>query len=116
MEENKSKVYALLDEQNRVLRIEGGYSISNIDDISKWTFIDEGNGDRFNLCQANYLEKPVITDCGVPVYEYKNGKIVERPTEEIEAEVQAAEEDAKKNAPATQEDYAEALAKLGVMS
>ena len=38
----KSRVYVLLDEQNRVLRCEGGYTMSNIDDVSKWTYIDEG--------------------------------------------------------------------------
>lgn len=38
----KSKVYVLLDERNRVLRCEGGYTMSNIDDVTKWTYIDEG--------------------------------------------------------------------------
>lgn len=44
----KSRVYVLLDDQNRVLRCEGGYTMSNIDDVSKWTYIDEGAGDRYN--------------------------------------------------------------------
>lgn len=113
MEENKSKVYALLDEQNRVLRIEGGYSMSNIDDISKWTYIDEGNGDRYNLCQNNYLPKPVREIHGVPVYEYKDGKIVERPAEDIEKDIAEAEEEARKHAPATQADFEEALKRMG---
>lgn len=44
----KAKVYVLLDERNRVIRCEGGYTVSNIDDVSKWTYIDEGAGDRYN--------------------------------------------------------------------
>ena len=44
MEIQKSKVYVLLDERSRVLRCEGGYTMSNIDDVSKWTYIDEGTG------------------------------------------------------------------------
>ena len=44
----KSKVYVLLDKRNRVLRCEGGYTMSNIDDVTKWTSIDEGVGDRYN--------------------------------------------------------------------
>lgn len=48
MEIQKSKVYVLLDERNRVLRCEGGYTMSNIDDVIQWTYIDEGVGDRYN--------------------------------------------------------------------
>ena len=48
MEIHKSKVYLLLDAQNRVLRCEGGYTMSNIDAVSKWTYIDEGTGDMYN--------------------------------------------------------------------
>ena len=47
----KSKVYVLLDERNRVLRCEGGYTMSNIDDVSKWTYIDEGK-----LTEGEYRE------------------------------------------------------------
>ena len=51
MEIQKSKVYVLLDERNRVLRCEGGYTMSNIDDVSKWTYIDEGK-----LTEGEYRE------------------------------------------------------------
>lgn len=34
MEIQKSKVYVLLDERSCVLRCEGGYTMSNIDDVS----------------------------------------------------------------------------------
>ena len=51
IEISKSKVYVLLDDRNRVLRCEGGYTMSNIDDVSKWTYIDEGK-----LTEDEYLE------------------------------------------------------------
>ena len=52
MEENKSKVYIKLDEQNRVLRCEGGYTMGNIGNIDEWVLSDKGTGDRYNLCQS----------------------------------------------------------------
>lgn len=44
----KSKVYIQTDERGRITRCDGGYTMSNIDDVSKWTYIDEGVGDRYN--------------------------------------------------------------------
>lgn len=90
MEEYTSKVYILLDEQNRITRIDGGYSISNVD-TETWTFIDEGTGDRYNLCQSHYLEKGLMTEDGIYNYKYENGEVIERSAEEIEAERQARE-------------------------
>lgn len=88
MEEYTSKVYILLDDQNRITRIDGGYSISNVD-TETWTFIDEGTGDRYNLCQSHYLEKGLMTEDGIYNYKYENGEVVERTEEEIEADRQA---------------------------
>lgn len=81
--DEKSKVYVLIDERNRVTRIEGGYTMSNIDDISRWTYIDEGYGDRYNLCQSNYLPKPLGDDRGIYRYKYDGG-IVERTQTEMD--------------------------------
>ena len=85
MEIQKSKVYVLLDEQNRVLRCEGGYTMSNIDDVSKWTYIDEGAGDRYNLCQSHYFDA-LYTEQGVPRYKYEGGSCVLRSEAEVEAD------------------------------
>lgn len=82
----KSKVYVLADEQGRITRVEGGYTISNIQNIEEWTFIDEGYGDKYNLCQSNYFEKPIRTEEGVYRYKLADGKAVERTEEEIEAD------------------------------
>lgn len=88
MEENTSKVYVLPDERGRILRCEGGYTISNIEDISQWVLIDEGTGDRYNLCQSNYFPKPLYEQHGVPVYKLDElDKPVERTAEEIAEDV-----------------------------
>lgn len=83
-----SKVYALMDERGVILRIDGGYSTPS--DLTGWTQIDEGEGDRYNLCQTHYL--PELTDRdGVPHYKMVTGKIVERTAEEMEEDRPAAE-------------------------
>lgn len=86
MEENKSKVYILLDSNNRITRCEGGYTLSNIKDISKWTLIDEGEGDKYNLCQTHYFEDGIMTDDGIYRYKYENGTCVRRSEEETAAD------------------------------
>lgn len=86
MEIQKSKVYVLLDERNRVLRCEGGYTMSNIDDVSKWTYIDEGTGDEYNLCQSHYLDGGLYTHDGIPRYKFYGGACVLRSEEEVEAD------------------------------
>lgn len=87
MEIQKSKVYVLLDERSRVLRCEGGYTMSNIDDVSKWTHIDEGTGDRYNLCQSHYLDGGLYTMHGIPRYKFEGGACVLRSEAEIEEDV-----------------------------
>ena len=83
MQTPKSRVYVLLDSENRVLRLEGEYSLpANLDG---WTKIDEGNGDKYALAQSHYLSKPLY-DGAVLRYKLVDGKIVERTTEEIEAD------------------------------
>lgn len=86
MEIQKSKVYVLLDERNRVLRCEGGYTMGNIDDVSKWTYIDEGAGDRYNLCQSHYLDGGLYTHDGIPRYKYEGGACVLRREAELAAD------------------------------
>lgn len=88
MENLKSKVYVLLDERNRVIRCEGGYTMSNIDDVSKWTYIDEGTGDRCNLCQSHYFDA-LYTEQGIPRYKYEGGACVLRSETEIAEDVAA---------------------------
>lgn len=83
---SKSKVYVLLDERSRVIRCEGGYTMNNIDDVSKWTYVDEGYGDKYNLCQAHYFDQ-LYTEEGIPCYKYEGGACVLRSDEEIAEDV-----------------------------
>ena len=86
MEEFKSKVYIQIDEKNRVLRCEGGYTMANIKNIDEWIFIDEGDGDKYNLCQAHYFEGGLFTEDSIPRYKYVDGEVVLRSEEEIESD------------------------------
>lgn len=86
MEVTKSKVYVYTDEKGRITRCEGGYTIENIKDFAGWTLIDEGNGDRYNLCQSHYFEDGLYTEDGIPRYKLVDGKAVERTEDEIAAD------------------------------
>ena len=94
MEMQKSKVYVLPDSSGYITRIDGGYTASNITDPGNWVLIDEGNGDRYNLCQGNYFPLPIITDYGAYRYKLVDGKPVECTPEEI-----AQQEEALKPVP-----------------
>ena len=105
-----SKVYVLLDERNRVLRCDGGYTMSNIDDVSQWTYIDEGMGDRYNLCQSHYLDGGLYTMQGIPRYKYEGGVCVLRSEAEL-----AADRDALPKPQPSQLDRVEAQATYTAM-
>lgn len=84
MEENMSKVYVLTDETSRILRCEGGYTTPS--DLTGWAQIDEGTGDKYNLCQNHYFEGGLYTHDGIPRYKLVDGQPVERTEEEIAAD------------------------------
>lgn len=85
MEQNLSKIYVLTDDQSRIIRCEGGYTIGNITDFTGWVQIDEGTGDRYNLCQSHYFDS-LYTEDGIPRYKLTDGAPVLRSDEEIEAD------------------------------
>lgn len=83
----KSHVYILVDDIGRVTQIEGEYSISNIQDLSKAILVEEGEPcDRLNHAQNAYLPKPLYTDDGLLRYKWTGTEIVERTEEELEAD------------------------------
>ena len=86
MEMQKSKVYVLPDSSGYITRIDGGYTESNITDPENWVLIDDGYGDKYNLCQGNYFPQPIITDGGAYRYKLVDGKPVERTQEEMDAD------------------------------
>ena len=79
-----SKVYVKADEHGRIIRCDGGYTTP--EDLSGWTQIDEGTGDKYNLCQSHYFDGGLYTADGIPRYKLVDGKPVERTAEEIEAD------------------------------
>ena len=81
MNEITSKVYVLTDDQNRIIRCEGGYTTPN--DLTDWVQIDEGAGDKYNLCQSHYFDGGLYTDDGIPRYKLTDGAPVLRSDEEI---------------------------------
>lgn len=89
MDEMKSKVYIKIDSQNRIIRCEGGYTMGNIDNIEEWILIDEGTGDKYNLCQSMYFEGGLFTVDGICRYKF-NGVPVLRSPVELEANRKAA--------------------------
>lgn len=94
MEMQKSKVYVLPDSSGYITSIDGGYTIGNITDLTDWVLIDEGDGDRYNLCQGNYFPQPIITEGGAYRYKLVDGVPTECTAEEI-----AAQEEALKPVP-----------------
>lgn len=87
MEESKSKVYIQLDTRSRITRCEGGYATPP--DLAGWTEIDEGTGDRYNLCQSHYFDGGLYTMDGIPRYKYADGVCSLRTDAEIEADMAA---------------------------
>ena len=85
MEIIKSKVYVQTDTQGRIIRCEGGYTTPA--DLTGWTQIDEGVGDRYNLCQSNYFPVGLYTIDGIPRYKLQDGAPVERTAEELDADL-----------------------------
>lgn len=81
---NSYIVYAKIDEKNRITDIN---SSAFILDISEWTEIDSGEGDRFHHAQGNYFPKPLTDENGVYRYKYADGIVSERTAEEIEMEL-----------------------------
>lgn len=86
MEGVKSKVYIRTDENDCILRCEGGYTLRNIQNIEEWILIDEGTGDRYNLCQSHYFAGGLYTEDGIPKYRWDGTKAIERTAEEMEAD------------------------------
>ncbi|OUP06240.1 hypothetical protein [Anaeromassilibacillus sp. An200] len=86
MEENKSSVYVYTDNQKRILRCEGGYTLGNIKNFTGWTLIDKGNGDRYNLCQSHYFVDGLYTEDGILRYKLVENAAQARTEEEIQAD------------------------------
>ena len=80
----KSHVYIKVDEQGRILRCDGGYTTPA--DLTGWIEIDEGTGDKYNLCQSHYFADGMYTMDGIPRYRWDGSAAVLRAEEELEAD------------------------------
>ena len=87
MEEMKSKVYIQTDTEGRILRCEGGYTTPS--DLTGWIEIDEGTGDKYNLCQSHYFDGGLYTMDGIPRYRWDGEKTALRSEDELEADREA---------------------------
>lgn len=102
IEIQKSRVYILLDAQNRVTRIEGEYSLPA--DLTGWVLIEEGAPcDRLNLAQSHYLDGGLYTHDGILRWKYEDGNVTLRSDDEL-----AADRAALPKPPASQLDRVEA--------
>ena len=86
----KSKVYIQTDDAGRILRCEGGYTTPS--DLTGWIEIDEGTGDKYNLCQSHYFDGGLYTMNGIPRYRWDGSAAVMRTDEELEADRAAIQE------------------------
>lgn len=79
MEENISKIYVKTDISGNITAIN---SFDFISDVTDWTLIDEGTGDKYHHAQNNYLDKPLTDENGIYNYKLVDGKIIERTKED----------------------------------
>ena len=76
-------VYAKVDESNRVTSINSSAFLA---DVTGWSEIDSGYGDKYHHAQGNYFRQPIMDDRGIYRYKLVNGKPVERTQEEMDAD------------------------------
>ena len=82
--DDKSKVYIQTDAEGRIILCDGGYTTPS--DLTGWIEIDEGTGDKYNLCQSHYFVGGLYTMDGIPRYRWDGSAAVLRTAEEIEAD------------------------------
>ena len=98
------RVFIKIDDKNRVIAINSEIFIS---DLTGWTQIDDGVGDRYAHAQGNYFPKSLTDRNGVYRYKYADGAVVERTAEEM-----AEDMPEPVPAPPTNAELAAAIAEL----
>ena len=83
--ELKSRVYIKVDDQDRITRCEGEYTLPS--DLTDWILIEESPPcDRLNLAQSHYFDGGLYTMDGIPRYRWDGKQAVERTEEELESD------------------------------
>lgn len=83
MEMQPYVVYVKVDESNRITAINSSEFLT---DVTGWTEIDSGYGDKYHHAQGNYFDKPLCDERGICRYKLVDGKPVERTQEEMDAD------------------------------
>lgn len=83
MEMQPYVVYVKVDESNRITAINSSEFLA---DVTGWTEIDSGYGDKYHHAQGNYFDKPLCDERGIYRYKLVEGKPVERTQEEMDAD------------------------------
>lgn len=73
-------VYVKANAEGYITAVNSDVFIAN---LSGWTKIDEGNGDKYHHAQGNYFPKPIYTDSGACRYKLVDSVPVECTAEEI---------------------------------
>lgn len=103
--ELKSRVYALCDEHNSILRIEGEYTLPK--NLDNWVLLEEGEPcDRLNLAQTHYISGALLEEHGIPLYTVENGEVVRRTDAMVKEDIAAIPEGVEEP---TQEDRMDVL-------
>ena len=76
-------VYVRADDAGRITAINSSAFLA---DVTGWTEIDSGHGDRYHHAQGNYFDKPIMDMRGIYRYKLVNGRPVERTQEEMDAD------------------------------
>ena len=76
-------VYIKTDNTNRITAIDSSAFLS---DITGWTEIDSGFGDKYHHAQGNYFSQPLYDERGICRYKMVDGKPIERTAEEMDAD------------------------------
>ena len=76
-------VYVRADDAGRIMSINSSAFLA---DVTGWTEIDSGYGDKYHHAQGNYFDKPLCDERGIFRYKLVNGKPVERTQEEMDAD------------------------------
>ena len=76
-------VYVKVDESNRITAINSSEFLA---DVTGWTEIDSGYGDKHHHAQGNYFPQPIMDERGICRYKLVNGRPVERTQEEMDAD------------------------------
>lgn len=76
-------VYIKTGDTNRITAVN---SSAFLPDITGWTEIDSGYGDKYHHAQGNYFPQPIMDERGICRYKLVDGKPVERTQEEMDAD------------------------------